>query len=56
MQLEHSQIEQNSDAPASEAQVAAYEAPAVETVLTNDSLEREVHYAGAQAGSGPVKA
>ncbi|BCM90437.1 hypothetical protein IAD21_02290 [Abditibacteriota bacterium] len=32
----------------------AYEAPAIESVLTPESLEREVHYADLQANSGPV--
>ncbi len=55
MNLEHSEHEQKSDAPVSEAHTAnTYEAPAIESVMTPESLEREVHYAGAQAGSGAV--
>ncbi|BCM90435.1 hypothetical protein IAD21_02288 [Abditibacteriota bacterium] len=59
MQLEHSQIEHLQDSPASDDSVAsvasAYEAPVIESVLSPESLEREVHYAGAQVGSGGVE-
>lgn len=30
-----------------------YEAPAIESVLTTESLEREVHYAGVPPTSSP---
>jgi hypothetical protein len=32
--------------PASVPVTAEYEAPVIETVITRDELEREVHYAG----------
>ncbi|BCM90434.1 hypothetical protein IAD21_02287 [Abditibacteriota bacterium] len=52
LELEHPQIDQKSYALVSEVLTAnTYEAPAVETILTEDSLESEVHYAGAQAVS-----
>ncbi|BCM90432.1 hypothetical protein IAD21_02285 [Abditibacteriota bacterium] len=54
MNIEHTlteleKIETSTD------QSVEYEAPAVESVLTPESLEREVQYAGVQAGSGVVK-
>lgn len=53
MNNEHSRIELKSDAVASESRTQnAYEAPAIESVLTPESLEREVHYAGVQPTSG----
>lgn len=45
MTLTHSPIDQKTP--------TAYESPAIESVLTAESLEREVHYAGLQAVSTP---
>ncbi|BCM90433.1 hypothetical protein IAD21_02286 [Abditibacteriota bacterium] len=57
MNIQHSEIEPKSDESASAQNTsAAYEAPAIESVLTPESLEREVHYAGLQNGSGVAKA
>jgi hypothetical protein len=41
---------QNVQAPAD----TAYEAPAIETVLSSDELEREVFYAGAAPTISPI--
>lgn len=51
MNIEKSLIEaqQVEKAP---AQPVEYEAPIIESVLTPESLEREVHYAGIQPTSG----
>ena len=35
-------------------ETTAYEAPAIESVITSDEMEREVHYAGGQGPSEPI--
>ncbi|BCM90431.1 hypothetical protein IAD21_02284 [Abditibacteriota bacterium] len=45
MNLKNSTLELKSDTT-SENQATSYEAPAIESILTSESLEREVHYAG----------
>ncbi|BCM90436.1 hypothetical protein IAD21_02289 [Abditibacteriota bacterium] len=53
MNIEHSELQSNLDASVLIPNTQhTYEAPAIETVLTPESLEREVHYAGFQSGSG----
>ena len=53
MNLEHSNIESGTSVLAADEHLAAdYEAPAIESVLTPEDLEREVHYAGLVAVSG----
>ncbi len=39
---------------ASSSSALSYEAPAIESVLTPDELEREVFYAGNISVSGPI--
>lgn len=57
MNTEYSNLELNSEATASvESTEIVYEAPAIESVLTSETLEREVHYAGVQPVSGAVAA
>ena len=38
-----------------ENEVVAYEAPAIESVITSDEMEREVHYAGPAQVSQPTQ-
>lgn len=57
MNTEHSKLEVQSDTNAPvEHTMLAYEAPAVESVLTPETLEREVHYAGVIPASGAAAA
>lgn len=47
MNIEKSKLASNTDAVVSETHTNnTYEAPAIESVLTPEALEREVHYAG----------
>ncbi len=55
MNLEHSLSYEEKD-ELSVIKDNVYEAPAIESVLTPESLEREVHYAGFSAGSNAVVA
>ena len=41
--------EQNTESASTSAPEPTYEAPAIESVVTPDSLEREVFYAGSMA-------
>ncbi|BCM90430.1 hypothetical protein IAD21_02283 [Abditibacteriota bacterium] len=43
-------IENPSPVTEESQKISGYEAPAIESVLTSESLEREVHY----AGDGPI--
>lgn len=53
-QMNSQTITNASSAEEQVEQVASYEAPAIESVLTPESLEREVHYAGTLPTSGPT--
>lgn len=53
MHNEHLSIEPNAN-ELDQLHEEIYEAPAVESVMTSELLEREVHYAGVQPVSGGV--